>query len=150
MTSYDAQTALNAIHHRQEQTRDEYMRHAYSRPYVLISALGLFAVCASFDLPSRWGTAAVLIGNGLTLGGLFVHQRRAPARRKCEGREVLFLAAIGALGVTLFWTVAVAAYFLDLPARHTIAAAVSTLACVAGMYALRPAVKGMIRRDGHG
>ncbi|MFK0259131.1 hypothetical protein [Streptomyces sp. NPDC090445] len=148
MTPYDAQTALNAIHHRQEQTLSEYMR--YSRPYVIISALGLFAVCSSFDLPSPWNTAAVLTGNCLTLGGLFVQQRRAPVRRKVVGSEALFYAAIGVLLLALFWTVAIAAYFLSLPARHTLAAAVTALAAVVASYALRPVVETIIRRNGHG
>ncbi|MFF4424704.1 hypothetical protein ACFY04_28680 [Streptomyces sp. NPDC001549] len=149
MTAYDAQTALDAIHHRQEQTLDEYMRHAHSRRYLIISALGLFAVCSSFDLPSPWNTAAVLAGNGLTLGGLFVYQRRAAVRRKTAGPEMLFYAAMGVLLLVLFWTAAIAAYFLGLPARHTIAAAVTALTAVAGSYALRPVVGTIVRRNGH-
>ncbi|MFF5809298.1 hypothetical protein [Streptomyces sp. NPDC012746] len=126
------------------------MRHAYSRPYLIISALGLFAVCSSFDLPSPWNTVAVLAGNGLALGGLFVHQRRAPVRRKTVGSEALFYAAMGVLLLALFWTVAIVAYFLSLPARHTLAAAVTALAAVVASYALRPVVETLIRRNGHG
>ncbi|MFD7913537.1 hypothetical protein ACFV30_22880 [Streptomyces sp. NPDC059752] len=149
MTAYDAQTALNAIHQHQEQTLDEYMRHAHSRPYLIISALGLFAVCSSFDLPSPWKTAAILAGNALTLGGLFVHQRRAPVRRKIVGSEALFYAAIGVLLLVLFWSVAIGAYFLGLPARHTLAAAVTALTTMVASYALRPVVGTIIRRNGH-
>jgi hypothetical protein len=148
-TSYDAQTALNAIHHRQKQTLDAYLRHGYSRPYVLIAALGLFTVFASFDLPSPWNTLAVLAGNGLTLGGLFVHQRRAPVRMRCSGRETLFAVAMAVPLVLLFGTVAIAAYFLSLPAWRTLAAAVTALAYVGGSYALRPVVEAIIRRNGH-
>ncbi|MEU9158870.1 hypothetical protein AB0D29_01085 [Streptomyces sp. NPDC048424] len=148
MTAYDAQTALNAIHHRQEQTFDAYMRHAASRPYVIVSALGLFAVCSSFDLPSPWNTAAVLVGNGLTLGGLFVHQRRAPVRRKTVGPEALFYAARGVALLVLFWAVAIGAHFLGLPARHTLAAAVTAVAIVVASYALRPVVESFVRGNG--
>ncbi|WP_327413637.1 hypothetical protein [Streptomyces sp. NBC_01233] len=150
MTAYDAQTALDAIHHRREQTFDAYVRHAQSRPYLIISALGLFAVCSSFDLPSPWNTAAILAGNGLTLGGLFVHQRRAPVRRKAAGSEALFYVALGVLLLALFWTVAIAAHFLGLPARHTLAAAVTALAAVVASYALRPVFGTILRRNGHG
>ncbi|MFJ3721597.1 hypothetical protein ACIPYQ_03395 [Streptomyces sp. NPDC090045] len=150
MTAYDAQTALDAIHHRREQTLDAYVRHAQSRPYAIVAALGLFAVCSSFDLPNPWNTAAVLAGNGLVLGGLFVHQRRAPVRRKTTGSEALFYAAVGVLLVGLFWTVAIGAYFLGLPARHTLAAAVTALAAVVGSYALRPVVESIVRGNGHG
>ncbi|WP_405525742.1 hypothetical protein OG592_40710 [Streptomyces avidinii] len=149
MTSYDAQTALNAVHHRQEQTFDAYTRHANSRPYVIVAALGLFAVCASFDLPSPWNTAAVLAGNALTLGGLFVHHRRAPVRRKTVGPEAMFYAAIAVLLLALFWTVAIAAHFLGLPARYTLAAAVTALTAVVASYALRPLVGTIVRRNGH-
>ncbi|MFA7763040.1 hypothetical protein ACGFNX_39465 [Streptomyces sp. NPDC048723] len=150
MSPYDAQTALNAIHHRQEQTLDAYMRHSYSRPYLIVSALGLFAVCSSFDLPSPWNTAAVLAGNGLALGGLFVHQRRAPVRRKIAGPEVLFYAGLGVLLLALFWTAVIVAYFLGLPARHTLAAAVTALVAVVAGYALRPFVETVTRRNGRG
>ncbi|MFI8393016.1 hypothetical protein [Streptomyces sp. NPDC085540] len=149
MTAYDAQTALDAIHHRQEQTLDAYMRHAHSRPYLIISVLGLFAVCSSFDLPSPWKAAAIVAGNALALGGLFVHQRRAPVHRKTVGSEALFYVAIGVLLLALFWTVAIAAYFLGLPARHTLAAAVTALTALVASYALRPVVGAIIRRDGH-
>ncbi|WP_030718264.1 hypothetical protein [Streptomyces sp. NRRL S-237] len=149
MTAYDAQSALDAIHHRQEQTLDAYMRHANSRPYLIVSALGLFAVCSSFDLPSPWNTAAVLAGNALVLGGLFVHQRKAPVRRKTAGSEMWFYAALGILLLVVFWTVAIGAYFLGLPARHTLAAAVTALTAVAASYAMRPVVGGIVRRNGH-
>ncbi|MFE6837207.1 hypothetical protein ACFVFI_20530 [Streptomyces sp. NPDC057705] len=150
MTAYDAQTALDAIRHRQEQTFEAYVRHARSRPYLIVSLLGLFAVSSSFDLPSPWNTFAVVAGNSLTLGGLFVHQRRAPVRRKTAGSEALLYAAVGVLLLALFWTVAIAAYFLDLPARHTLAAAVTVLGIVAASYALRPVVENAARRNGHG
>ncbi|MDX3538981.1 hypothetical protein PV721_32535 [Streptomyces sp. MB09-01] len=150
MTAYDAQTALDAIHHRREQTLAAYMRHAHSRPYLIVSVLGLFAVCSSFDLPSPWNTAAVLAGNGLTLGGLFVHQRRAPVRRKTVSSEGLFYSAVGVLLLALFWTVAIAAHFLGLPARHTLAAAVTALAALVASYAMRPVVESIVRRNGHG
>lgn len=149
MTAYDAQTALNTIHHHQGQTLDEYMRHAHSRPYLIISALGLFAVCSSFDLPNPWKAAAILAGNALTLGGLLLQQRKAPVRRKIVGSEALFYAAIGVLLLVLFWTVAIGAYFLGLPARHTLAAAVTALTTVVASYALRPVLWTIIRRNGH-
>ncbi|MER6256181.1 hypothetical protein ABT224_33000 [Streptomyces sp. NPDC001584] len=44
---------------------------------------------------------------------------------------------------------AIGAYFLGLPARHTLAAAVTALAAVAASYALRPVVGSIIRRNGH-
>ncbi|MFB7177533.1 hypothetical protein ACFCYI_07515 [Streptomyces sp. NPDC056257] len=148
MTAYDAQTALDAIQHRQEQTLDAYVRHASSRPYVIVSALGLFAVCSSFDLPSPWSTAAVLAGNGMALGGLYVHQRRAPVRRKTSGSEALFYAGLAVALLALFWTVAIGAHFLGLPARHTLAAAVTAVAAVVASYALRPVVEGFARGNG--
>ncbi|GAA0290410.1 hypothetical protein GCM10010302_31190 [Streptomyces polychromogenes] len=150
MTPHDAQTALNAIQHRQEQTYDAYMRHAYSRPYLIVSALGLFAVCSSFDLPNPWNTAAVLGGNALALGGLYVHQRRAAVRRKLAAPEALFYAVAGMALLAFFWAMAITAYFLGLPARHTLAAAATALVAVGASYALRPFAENVIRRKGHG
>ncbi|MGE7386386.1 hypothetical protein ACQKM2_13015 [Streptomyces sp. NPDC004126] len=148
MNPHDAQTALDAIRHRQEQTFDEYLRHAYSRPQLIVSALGLFTVCSSFDVPSPWRTAAVLVGNALVLGGLFVHRRRAPVSRKAVGSDALVYGVAGVLVLVLFWSVAIAGYFLGLPARHTIAAAVTALAAVGASYLLRPVVENAIRRKG--
>lgn len=145
---HEAQAALDAIHRHQEQTLDAYLRHAYSRPYLIAAALGLFAVCSSFDLPSPWNTAAVLAGNGLVLGGLFVYRRRAPVRRTVVGSEALFYTATGVLLAVLFWTVVIASHFLALPARHTLAAAVTALTAVAASYVVRPLVGTVIRRDG--
>ncbi|MEU2450729.1 hypothetical protein ABZ605_11775 [Streptomyces sp. NPDC012765] len=149
MTAYDAQSALDAIHHRREQTLDAYMSHANSRPYLIASALGLFAVCSAFDLPNPWNTAAVVAGNALALGGLFIHQRKAPVRRKAAGPETLFHVALGVLLLVVFWTAAIGAHFLGLPARHTLAAAVTALTAVAASYALRPVVKDFVRSNGH-
>ncbi|MFE0604421.1 hypothetical protein ACFW2T_24215 [Streptomyces sp. NPDC058892] len=148
MTPHDAQAALDAIHHRQEQTLDGYLRHAHSRPYLIAAALGLFAVCSSFDLQGSWRTAAIVVGNGLTLGGLLVYQRRASVRRRTTGPEALFYTAVGVLLLALFWTAAIAAHFAGLPARHTLAAAVTALAAVAASYALRPVLGSVIRRNG--
>lgn len=62
---------------------------------------------------------------------------------------MLFHAALGILLLVVFWTAAIGACFLGLPARHTLAAAVTTLTAVAASYALRPAVGGIVRRNGH-
>ncbi|AYV32760.1 MULTISPECIES: hypothetical protein [Streptomyces] len=45
---------------------------------------------------------------------------------------------------------AIAAHFLALPARHTLAAAVTALAAVVASYALRPVVESIVRGNGNG
>ncbi|MFJ3876736.1 hypothetical protein ACIPW5_04675 [Streptomyces sp. NPDC090077] len=150
MTAYDAQTALDAIRNGRQQALAEYLRHAYSRPYLVVAALGLFAVFASFDLPNPLNVAAVLAGNALAMGGSYVHQRRATVRRRTTGREVLGYAVASVVTLVFFWAVAIAAYFAGLPARHTVAAAVTALAVVAASYAFRPAFVAMLRREGEG
>ncbi|MFF3678415.1 hypothetical protein ACFYYS_31140 [Streptomyces sp. NPDC002120] len=84
----------------------------------------------------------------MALGGLYVHQRRAPVRRKTAGSEALFYAGLAVALLALFWTAAIGAHFLGLPARHTLAAAVTAVAAVVASYALRPVVEGFARGNG--
>ncbi|GAA3063385.1 hypothetical protein GCM10020254_04150 [Streptomyces goshikiensis] len=50
----------------------------------------------------------------------------------------------------LFSAVAIGAHFLGLPARHTLAAAVTALAAVVASYALRPVAESIVRGNGNG
>jgi hypothetical protein len=61
MTPDDAQTSLDDIRRLQDRTRDEYVRHGFSRPYMLASALALFIAFASFDLPAPHTVAAAAL-----------------------------------------------------------------------------------------
>ncbi|UKY54604.1 hypothetical protein [Streptomyces inhibens] len=149
MAAYDAQTALDDIRHRQDQTCDEYIRRVSSRSHSLIAALALFAMLASFDLPRPWNIAAVLLGSGLGTGGLVVQQRRAPVRRKVAGVEAVFYVWLAAAFVVVFSAVLIAARLLGLPAPSTLAAAVVALTSLVAGNMIRPVVKAIARRDGH-
>ncbi|MEW1640063.1 hypothetical protein AB0469_39120 [Streptomyces sp. NPDC093801] len=77
---------------------------------------------------------------------------RCSSRRalKAGGPEALFCAVAGILLFAFFWTAAIAAYFVGLPARHTFAAAATALTAVAASYLLRPFAETVIRRKDHG
>lgn len=150
MTPYDAQTSLDDIRRLQDRTRDEYVRHGFSRPYMLASALVLFVAFASFDLPAPWDTRAVTSGVGLSLVLLVVHQQRAPVRRRPTGPELLFYAGMSAALIVAYVAfsiaAAVAALKFGLPASHTVAAAALALTTLASVKPARRVFASIARR----
>ncbi|MFH9229351.1 hypothetical protein [Streptomyces lydicus] len=147
MTSYDAQTALDAIHHHQEQTRDAYVRHSSSLPYILVTALAVFSFSASVDLPNPWRTLTLLTVGGLMAGMLFVHQRRAPVRRKPSGAEWAFSLWVGGVVTVVLVAALIGARLLELPNPGVIAGAVAAMATLVATYATRPIMKAITRRN---
>ncbi|WP_405743264.1 hypothetical protein OG422_14770 [Streptomyces sp. NBC_01525] len=150
MTSYDARTALDAIHHHQEQTRDAYVRHGSSLPYMLVTALAVFGFNAAFDLPNPWRTLILLAAGGLMAGMLFVHHRRAPVRRKPSGAEWAFSLWLAGAVIVILVAAGIGARLLKLPEPGMIAGAVAAVATLVAGYATRPIIKAITRRDGHG
>ncbi|GGU70776.1 hypothetical protein GCM10010211_40590 [Streptomyces albospinus] len=150
MTSYDARTALDAIHHHQEQTRDAYVRHGAKLPYLLVTALAVFGFSAAFDLPNPWRTLTLLAGGGLMTGMLFVHQRRAPVRRKPSSAEWALSLWVGGVVTVILVAAVIGARLLGLPEPSMVAGAVAAVATVVAGYATRPTIKAITRRDGHG
>ncbi|MEU9118481.1 hypothetical protein AB0C96_01235 [Streptomyces sp. NPDC048506] len=147
MTSYDAQTALDAIRHRQEQTRDEYVRHASSGAYGLVAALAIFAMMSSGDLPRPWSLFAWLVGGSLIAGGMVVQYRRARVRRKPSGAATLFTLWLGAVVIVVLTAATIAARLLELPLPSVTAAAVTALATLVATYASRPIVRKIAKKD---
>ncbi|MGE7437179.1 hypothetical protein [Kitasatospora sp. NPDC001175] len=149
MTSYDARTALDAIHHHQEQTRDAYVRHGSSLPYMLVTALSVFGFSAAADLQNPWRAPTLLAAGGLMAGTLFVHQRRAPVRRKPSGAEWAFSLWLGGVVIVILVAAVIGARLLKLPEPGVIAGAVAAVATLVAGYATRPIVKAITRQDGH-
>jgi predicted permease len=130
MDSEDARRSLADMRRLQDRTLQEYIRRTFSRPGVLLLALGLFIVCASFDLPGRWDTAAVVLGDALIFAVIVVGYARASVRRKPNGAEVGIVLAVSAVLLTGFVALLIAGRLLGLPEPYTIAAAVTALAYV--------------------
>ncbi|QHC23918.1 hypothetical protein [Streptomyces sp. GS7] len=149
MTSYDARTALDAIHHHQEQTRDAYVRHGSKLPYTLVTALTVFGFSAAFDLPNPWRTVTLLTASGLMTGTLLVQQRRAPVRRKPSGAEWAFSLWVAGFVIVILVAAGIGARLLGLPEPGMVAGAVAAVATLVAGYATRPIVKALTRRDGH-
>jgi hypothetical protein len=143
----DPQTSLDQIRRMQERTREEYVRHGFGFPQVLMSAVGLFVVVAARDLPDPWA-AVVSLGAVLALVVMaVVHTRRAAVRRQPSGTELALLAGasvallVGIVGLPL------ATAALDLPAPNTIAGAVLALMSVVIARATRSAFATVVGRQ---
>ncbi|WP_030802259.1 hypothetical protein [Streptomyces sp. NRRL S-337] len=149
MTSYDARTALDAIHHHQEQTRDAYVRHGSSLPYMLLTALAVFGFSVAVDLPNPWRTLTLLAAGGLMAVMLFVHQRRAPVRRKPSGAEWALSLWVGGVVTVILVAAVIGARLLKLPNPGLIAGAVAAIATLVAGYATRPIMKAITRRNNH-
>ncbi|MEU8780214.1 hypothetical protein [Streptomyces sp. NPDC048637] len=150
MTAYDAQTALDAIRHHQEQTRNEYVRHVSSGAYGLIAALAVFAVGSSVDLPRPWNLVAMLAGDVLIVGGLVMQYRQARVRRKHSPAEVLLTVWLAAVVIAIFIAALIAGRLIDLSIPSVPAAAVAALATLVANYATRPIVKKITKRNNQG
>ncbi|WP_044368908.1 hypothetical protein [Streptomyces natalensis] len=147
MTSYDAQTALDAIRHRQAQTRDAYAHHA-SSSYGIIAALTVFATGSSIDLPRPWSLVAQLAGGVLIAAGLAVQYRRTRVHKKRSAAGTLFAVSVAAVALAVFIAASITARLIDLPVPSVPAAAVAALVTLVATYTARPIVKKIIsRRD---
>jgi hypothetical protein len=147
MTSPDPQTSVEEIRRLQDRTRDEYVRHGFSRPYLLVTALAVFVMFASSDLPRPyWNNAVAVLGAALIVGGLVVHQRRAAVRRRPTALEVLFSVGLGIVLMVICSVCLGVTHTFDLPAPNTIAAAAIGLVVLCGANLTRPVFAAIVRR----
>ncbi|MFD0899010.1 hypothetical protein [Actinomadura sediminis] len=102
MNTNDAQAALADVQRMQERTRDEYVRHQFARPYMLLTAFGLFVALASSDLPSPWSTVLFLVGEGILIGGATLQRRRSPVKRKANVPEGLYVIGAAAAVIVAY------------------------------------------------
>ncbi|MEV5572593.1 hypothetical protein AB0L06_21315 [Spirillospora sp. NPDC052269] len=129
MDPRDAQASLARIGGMRERAADELVGHNFRLSAFTVPMLGLLLICASFDLPGPyWRPAVALLGMGLNVGFLIVHQRRAPVGRKMTAGEVaLYLWAAGIL-LALIVTSLIAARMLDTPRPGLMTAGVVAVA----------------------
>jgi hypothetical protein len=146
----NARASLDAIRHLQGRSVDESVDHGFARPYVLLSALVVFVMFASFDLPGPWDRFATALGLGLAAMVSVICQRRIRVHRKPTGRErLLYLAAAVAFLVACVAfqiAAAVAAVKLGMPAHHTVAAAATALTVVATARPARNTFRAVARQ----
>lgn len=149
MLPQNARASLDAIHRLQGRSVDESVDHGFARPYVLLSALVVFVMFASSDLPGPWDGFATALGLGLAAMVSVICQRRIRVHRRPTGRErllyvaaaVVFLVACVAFQIAA----AVAAVKLGMPAHHTVAAAATALTVVATAGPARKTFKAVAR-----
>jgi 4-amino-4-deoxy-L-arabinose transferase-like glycosyltransferase len=151
MTPNDAQASLEDIHRRQDQTREEYVRHSSSRRHALVLGLALFAVLASADLRSPWSGVAVGLGFGLIAAVAVAQGRKSLVRRRQRGAELMLLVGVvGGLivAISVFSLITgVLNHAFGLPAPHTIAGAAVALLYIAINELSRPLYRAIVRRD---
>ena len=143
----DPQTALDQIRRMQDHTRDEYVRHGFSLPQVLMAALGLFVVVAARDLPEPWGTVVSLGAVAVLVLMAVVHTRRAAVRRQAGAAELALLAGASVALLIAIVALPAAAEALELPAPNTIAAAVIALLSIVIARGTRAAFATVVRRE---
>jgi hypothetical protein len=150
MTPHDAQASLDSVRRFRDRTVDEYVRHGFARPYVLSTALTVFIVFASFDLPNPWDAVAKALAVGLSVLQLLVYRRRAAVRMAPTGLELLYCAAmsVGIIVAYVAFQIAavLAALRLGLPAHHTVAAAATALLIVATAGLARRGYQAAVRQ----
>lgn len=151
MNPEEARGSLDDIRRLQDRTRGEYVRHSFARPYMLMSALGLFIALASLDFPQPWQTTVFLVGEGILVAVALLHRRRAPVRRKPTALELLFQVAMGVVLIAVYiaYSIAVSlgAFEFGLPMQHSIAAAALALTSLAAVVPARR-LFGLIVRQG--
>ncbi|MEV8637228.1 hypothetical protein AB0395_36860 [Streptosporangium sp. NPDC051023] len=152
MAFQDAQSTLDDIRRLQDRTHDELVRHAFALPYMLLMALGIFITYASTDLQSPWDDVVLLLGTGLYVGVIIVHTRAKLCRASVRPRsistplEMVFYLGWAFSPLLAFLASESAAEALDLPARGTLAAAVTAVTFVAAMPLTRRIAKAVMRQ----
>ncbi|WP_176611519.1 hypothetical protein [Actinomadura sp. WMMB 499] len=150
MNANDARAALADVQRMQERTRDEYVRNHFARPYLLLTAFGIFVALASSDLPSPWNTVVFLLGEGLLVGGAVMQRRRAAVRRKANAAEGMYVfgaaAALIAAYVAFNIVASLGVLSFGLPAPRTFAAAALALLFLAVAGPSRRLFGTLVRR----
>ncbi|MGW0809130.1 hypothetical protein [Nonomuraea sp. NPDC002799] len=148
MYPHDAQYSLDQIHHLQDRTRDELVRHNFALPYMFLLALGIFVAYGSGDLQPPWDDIGCVLGLGLYMGVVIVQQLRMcraavrPRRLWVPTlRESLFYVGWGISPLLVFLASGFAAGALGLTARATLAAGVTALTFVAATPLIRRVAK---------
>ncbi len=145
----NARTSLDTIRRLEARSVEESVDHAFARPYMLLSALVVFVVFASSDLPGPWDGIVSALGLGLAAVVSFVSRRRVRVHRKLTGLEILYYAAatvVFLVTIVAFQiAAAVAAWKLGMPAQHTVAAAATALTVVATVRPARKIFKAVAR-----
>lgn len=148
MSQYDARRSLEDIDRYGDSTRDAYVRHSYSAPYVVSSAVALLLVYSALELPSPWRMVLTLAGLAICAAAVVMLCRRAPVRRRPSAAELGLYVAVGIVLIVVYGAARIGAYLLGLPVPGIIAAAVLAAASVVVMLLTRPLHRSILRQEG--
>ncbi|MGW4470719.1 hypothetical protein ACWENQ_13690 [Nonomuraea sp. NPDC004354] len=154
MDPQNAQSSLDDIRRLQDKTRDAIVRQMFPLPYVVVSALGIFAGFAAIDLPRPWSIAGTLLGFGLYAGIGIVYAHWASVRRKATSEEVGIYVALTVGLLLVFAVTRIVAFFVfgvpahGLPSQATVAGAASAVTYVAIIPVARRILKRIVVQDG--
>ncbi|MEV1178909.1 hypothetical protein [Nonomuraea sp. NPDC049784] len=150
MNPQDAQSSLNQIRAFQDKSREEVVRQMFPWPYVIVSALGLFATFASIDLELPWRAIASGLGTAVYMGVGCLYPLRVSVRVKPTLQMIGVFFGVTVILLPVFFVVFVvgriAGFALfGVPAHGLLSQATVGAAAAAVVYiAITPVVRRVI------
>ncbi|MGV9382543.1 hypothetical protein ACWDRB_42485 [Nonomuraea sp. NPDC003707] len=146
MNPQDAQASLNQIRDFQDKTREEMVRKIFPWPYVIISALGLFASFASIDLEQPWLPIARGLGLAVFMGVGVLHAFRISVHPKPTAPMIGVFIGVVPILLVAFVIGRIAGFLLfGVPAHGLLSQATVGGALAAIVYvAIMPVVRRII------
>lgn len=148
MSQYDAHQSLEDIDRYGDSTRDAYVRHSYSTPSIVSSAVALLLVYSALDLPSPWKMILTIAGLAVCVGSVATLCLRAPVRRRPSAAEMGLYLGAGIALIVVYGAARTGAYLLGLPVPGIIAAGVLAAVSVVVSLASRPLHRSILRHEG--
>lgn len=139
MSQYDAHQSLEDIDRYGDSTRDAYVRHSYSTPSIVSSAVALLLVYSALDLPSPWKMILTIAGLAVCVGSV---------RRRPSAAEMGLYLGAGIALIVVYGAARTGAYLLGLPVPGIIAAGVLAAVSVVVSLASRPLHRSILRHEG--
>ncbi|MFF4622166.1 hypothetical protein [Nonomuraea jabiensis] len=135
MNPQDAQASLDQIRAFQDRTREEMVRKIFPWTYVIISALGLFAVFTSIDLGQPWNSVARGLGLAVFMGSGLLHSFRVTVLPRPTALMIAILVGITPIHFVAFVIGRIAGFALfGLPAHGFLSQAMVGGALAAVVY----------------
>ncbi|MEV4580511.1 hypothetical protein AB0K16_45530 [Nonomuraea jabiensis] len=155
MNPQDAQASLDQIRALQDRTREEMVRKIFPWPFVIVSALGLFAVFTSIDLGQPWDSLARGLGLAVFMGSGLLHAFRITVLPRPTALMIAILIGITPVHFVAFVIGRIAGFSLfGLPAHGFLSQAMAGGALAAVVYiAIMPLASRIIAwiaLQGHG
>jgi hypothetical protein len=146
MNPQDAQASLDQIRAFQDKTREEMVRKIFPWSFVIISALGLFAVFASIDLGQPWRSVALGLGLAVFMSSGLLHSFRVTVHPQPTILMIAILIGLTPVHFVFFVIGRIVGFALfGVPAEGLLSQATVGAALAAVVYiAIMPVVRRII------